>query len=160
MAKGKAPSESAVSMTEFVLPTHANVLGNIFGGQIMSWIDIAAAIAAGKHARKICVTASIDALNFEAPVKVGQVVHIRAMVNYVGKTSMEVGVRVDSENLVTGETKRTAKAYTTFVAVDEKGKPTAVPPLNPESAEEKRRFSEAQARRESRIRLAKELKKS
>jgi acyl-CoA hydrolase len=160
MAKGKAPGESAVSMSEFVLPTHANVLGNIFGGQIMSWIDIAAAIAAGKHARKICVTASIDALHFEAPVKIGQVVHIRAMVNYVGKTSMEVGVRVDAEDLITGETRRTARAYTTFVAVDEKGQPTAVPPLVPQSAEEKRRFAEAQARRESRIRLASEIKKS
>lgn len=160
MAKGKTPSESAVTMTEFVLPSHGNVLGNIFGGQIMSWIDIAAAVAAGKHARKVCVTASIDALHFEAPVRVGEIVHIKATVNYVGKTSMEVGVRVEAENLLTGETKKTAKAYTTFVAIDEKSRPTPVPPLLPQTADEKRRYSEAQARRESRIRLAQELKKS
>ncbi len=159
-ATGKPPSESAVTMTEVVLPTHANSLGTIFGGQIMCWIDIAAAIAAGKHARKVVVTASIDALHFEAPVKIGHVVHIHAMVNYAGRTSMEVGVRVDSENLVTGEMKRTAKAYTTFVALDDKGKPTAVPPLVPHTAQEKRRYTEAQKRRESRIQLAHDIKKA
>src|SRR6478609_12807 len=98
----KSPSESAVTMTELVLPGAANALGSIFGGQVMSWIDIAGAIAAGRHARKIVVTASIDALHFLAPIKVGHVVHIRAMVNYASRTSMEVGVHVDSENQITG----------------------------------------------------------
>src|SRR5277367_1098734 len=118
--KPKSPTESAVSMTELVLPSHTNALGTIFGGQIVSWIDIAAAIAAGRHARKVVVTASMDALSFLAPVRIGYVVHIRAMVNYTSRTSLEVGVRVDSEHPITGELKHTATAYTTFVALDEK----------------------------------------
>ncbi|MBU6375533.1 MAG: acyl-CoA thioesterase [Bdellovibrionales bacterium] len=146
-------------MTEIVLPGHANALGTIFGGQVMSWIDIAAAIAAGRHARKVVVTASIDALHFVAPIKVGHVVHIKAMVNFASRTSMEVGVRVDSENPVTGESHHTAKAYLTFVALDEHGKPTPVPKVLTESPEEKRRFEQARRRREARIQLAEELKK-
>src|SRR6478672_10617826 len=89
---GKEPSESSVTMTEIVLPSHTNALGTIFGGQIVSWVDIAGAIAAGRHARRTVVTASIDALHFVSPVKVGHVVHIRASVNFAGRTSMEVGV--------------------------------------------------------------------
>src|SRR3954452_2969526 len=96
---GKHPRDSAVTMTELVLPSDANSLGTIFGGQIMSWIDIAAAIAAGKHARRVVVTASIDALHFLGPVKVGNVVYIQAQVNFASRTSMEVGVRVESEHL-------------------------------------------------------------
>ncbi len=156
----KPAKNSAVIMTEIVLPTHANALGSIFGGQVMSWIDIAGAIAAGRHARKVVVTASIDALHFVAPIKVGHVVHIKAMVNYASRTSMEVGVRVDSENPVTGEVHHTAKAYLTFVGLDENGKPTPVPPVLAETADEKRRYEEAKKRRESRIRLAEEIKKS
>jgi acyl-CoA hydrolase len=158
-AAGKPPRDSMVTMTEIVLPSHANALGTIFGGRIVSWIDIAGAIAAGRHARRVVVTASIDALNFVAPVKVGHVVHIRATVNFAGRTSMEVGVRVDSENPVTGEMRHTATAYTTFVALDDHGKPTPVPPVLPETPEEKRRFEQAKVRRESRMRLAEELKK-
>ena len=145
-------------MTELVLPGHTNALGTIFGGQVMSWIDIAAAIAAGRHARKVVVTASIDALHFVAPIKVGHVVHIRAMVNFAARTSMEVGVRVDSENPVTGEAHHTAKAYLTFVALDEHGKPTPVPPLLAETPDEKRRQEQARIRRESRVKLAVEMK--
>ncbi len=156
----KTPNDSAVTMTELVLPTDTNALGTIFGGKVMSWIDIAGAIAAGKHARRVVVTASIDALHFLAPIKLGHYVHIRAMVNYAGHTSMEVGVRVDSENPITGETTHTSTAYTTFVALDDNGNPAPVPPLIPETTDEKRRFEEAQKRRESRMRLAKTLKKS
>lgn len=156
---GKSPQESEVTMAEIVLPGHANALGTIFGGQIMSWIDIAAAIAAGRHARSTVVTASLDALHFEAPVKVGHVVHIRAAVNFVSRTSMEVGVRVESEDPLTGERRRTARAYTTFVALDAAGKPTPVPPLLPQTADEKRRNAEAQKRRASRMALAEELKR-
>jgi acyl-CoA hydrolase len=145
-------------MTEIVLPTHANALGTIFGGQVMSWIDIAGAIAAGRHARKVVVTASIDALHFVAPIRVGQVVHIKAMVNFASRTSMEVGVRVDSENPVTGEVTHNVKAYLTFVALDGNGKPSPVPPVLAETAEDKRRFEEAKKRREARIRLAEEIK--
>ena len=108
-------------MTEIVLPSDANALGTIVAGKIMSWIDIAGAIAAGRHARRVVGTASIDALHFVAPVKAGDVVHIKASVNYAGRTSMEVGVRVDSENLVTGDMHHRATAYTTFVSLDTHG---------------------------------------
>ena len=147
-------------MTELVLPSDTNAIGTIFGGKIMSWIDIAAAISAGRYARRVVVTASIDALHFLAPVKLGHVVHIRAMVNYASRTSLEVGVRVDSENPITGEMTHTATAYTTFVALDDHSRPTPIPPLLPESPNEKRRYESAKKRRESRIRLAEELKKS
>ncbi len=156
----KTPSDSTVIMTQMVLPSDTNALGTIFGGTIVSWIDIAAAIAAGKHARKPVVTASIDALHFIAPVKLGFIVHIRAQVNYAGKTSMEVGARVDAEDPKTGQLSHTATAYTTFVALDEKGKPAKVPALKPETPDEKRRFAEALKRREARIRLAQDLKKA
>lgn len=159
-SQGKAPAESTVTMTEIVLPSHTNALGTIFGGQIVSWVDIAAAIAAGRHARRVVVTASIDALHFVTPVKVGHVVHLKAMVNFAGRTSMEVGVRVDSENPISGEMKHAMTAYTTFVALDESGKPAEVPAVVPQTPTEKRRFEEARKRRESRIRLAEELKKS
>jgi acyl-CoA hydrolase len=146
-------------MTELVLPTDTNALGTIFGGKIMSWIDIAAAMVAGRHARRVVVTASLDAMSFVAPVKVGHFVHIKAAVNSAGRTSMEIGVRVDAENPLTGEMSHTATAYTTFVALDDHGRPTTVAPVLPETDEEKRRFEDAKSRREARIRLAAELKK-
>lgn len=147
-----------VVMTELVLPSDTNALGTIFGGKVMSWIDIAAAIAAGRHARRVVVTASIDALHFIAPIKVGHYVHIRARVNFAGHTSMEVGVRVDSENPLTGEMTHTSTAYTTFVALDDHGRPAAVAPIAPETPDDKRRFEEAKKRRASRIKLADEIK--
>lgn len=146
-------------MTEMVLPSDTNALGTIFGGRVMSWIDIAAAMAAMRHARTTVVTASIDALHFVAPVKLGHVVHLRAQVNYAARTSMEIGVRVESEDPRTGKTMHTATAYTTFVALDDKGQPTPVPAVIPETAEEKRRYREAVRRRETRMQLAQELKK-
>lgn len=155
----KSPTESAVTMTEIVLPSDTNALGTIFGGKVMAWIDIAAAMAAGRHARQIVVTASIDALHFLAPVKLGQFVHIRASVNYTSRTSMEVGVRVESENPLTGEMTHTSTAYTTFVALDEKGHPTPVAQIDPKTPDEKRRYEAAKKRRESRVKLALELKK-
>lgn len=155
----KSPEASSVTMTELVLPPDTNALGTIFGGKVMSWIDIAAAMAAGRHARRAVVTASIDALHFLAPVKLGHYVHIKAMVNYAGRSSMEVGVRVDSENPITGEMIHTAKAYTTFVALDDHGRPAPVPPLLLETDTHRRRHQEAQKRRASRMTLAAELKK-
>lgn len=157
--QAKSPKESAVTMTEMVLPSDTNALGTIFGGKVMSWIDIAAAIAAGRHARRVVVTASIDALHFRAPVKLGHFVHIQAMVNYASTTSMEVGVRVDSENPLTGEITHTSTAYATFVALDDHGRPVPVPPLKPETPDENRRYEAAKKRRESRMKLAEELKK-
>lgn len=156
-AKGKPVKESQVEMTEVVLPGHTNQLGTIFGGQLMAWIDIAASIAAGRHARAVCVTASIDALHFVTPVKLGHFVSIRASVNYTGRTSMEIGVRLDSEDPRTGVKTHVATSYLTFVALDEKGKPREVPPVLPETEEEKRRYEHAQLRRKARLRLKSEL---
>jgi acyl-CoA hydrolase len=156
---GKPPRESSITMTEMVLPSDTNAIGTIFGGRIMAWIDIAAAMAAGRHSRRVVVTASIDALHFKAPVKLGHYVHILANVNYVSKTSMEVGVRIESENPFTGERVHTATAYTTFVALDDHGRPIPAPELLPETPEEKRRYEEAKKRRAARVRLADELKK-
>jgi len=154
----KSPTESAVEMTELILPTHTNAIGTVFGGAVMAWIDVAAAISAGKHARKTVVTASVDALHFIAPAKLGHVLHIYSMVNYTSRTSMEVGVRVDSEDLKTGKICHNVTAYTTFVALDEKGKPTPVAKILVQTKKEKRRFEAAQVRKESRIKLAQALK--
>lgn len=154
----KHPADSAVMMTEIVLPQHTNALGTIFGGAVMSWIDIAGAIASGKHARSNVVTASIDALHFVAPIRLGHVVEIRACVNATGKTSMEVGVRVDSENPITGEKFHNVSSYLTFVAIGPDGKAKAVPKLVPVTDTEKRRNLAAQTRRASRVKLAEDLK--
>lgn len=151
MMGAQTVSDSHVVMTELVLPTHTNALGSIFGGVIMSWIDIAAAISAQRHARNQVVTASIDALHFIAPVYKGWIVNLKASVNFVAKTSMEVGVRIDAENPITGKTFHTASAYLTFVAVDNDLKPIPIAPITPQSEDEKRRYSRAQERR--RIRL-------
>lgn len=144
-------SGNEVVMTELVLPSHTNALGTIFGGVIMSWVDIAGAIAAQRYSRSTVVTASIDDLAFISAVKIGWIVHIRAKVNYTSKTSMEVGVRVDAEDPKTGQMYHTSSAYLTFVALDAFGKPTAVPQLTPQSVEDKRRFEEAEKRREFRL---------
>lgn len=149
------PRGSAVEMNQLVLPTHANALGSVFGGQIMAWIDICGALAAMKHARRSCVTASMDALDFVTPVRVGDVVNLRAMVNYVGRTSMEVGVRVEAGDPTAGVLRHAASSYLTFVALDEAGRPTAVRALSPETPEERLRFEEAAVRREQRLALAK-----
>jgi acyl-CoA hydrolase len=149
--KPRAVSLSTVQMTELVLPGHTNALGSIFGGQIMAWVDIASAIAAQRHSGQQVVTASIDALSFVAPVYAGWVVNLRASVNYAGRTSMEIGVRVDAENPVTLKRFHTASAYLTFVAVNEKGQPMPVPPVLAESEDEKRRYAAAQLRRQQRL---------
>lgn len=146
-------------MTQLVLPSHTNAIGTIFGGTMFSWIDIAAAIAATRHCQTNVVTASIDALHFLAPAKLGDIVTIKASVNYVGKTSMEIGVRVDSENPTLAETRHTASAYLTFVALDSHGVPTPAPELLAKSSDEKRRYEQAKIRRAARIRLAEEVKK-
>ena len=153
----KPVSASRVETTEIVLPSHTNQLGNIFGGQLMAWIDVTAAIAASRHARSVCVTASIDALQFVAPIKLGQHVTLLASVNYTGRTSMEVGVRIDSENPSTGERAHVATSYLTFVAIDERGVPCEVPPVYPETDAEKRRWQHAKTRRAARLALKRQL---
>ncbi len=144
-------SHSQCIMTELVLPQHTNALDSIFGGVIVSWVDIAAAIAAQRHCGMPVVTASIDALNFVAPVYKGWIVNIRASVNYTGKTSMEVGVRVDAENPITRKVFHTASAYLTFVALDGQGKPAVIPPVQPEGEMQIRRFEAAERRRQLRL---------
>ncbi|MBO9666206.1 MAG: acyl-CoA thioesterase [Bdellovibrio sp.] len=138
-------------MTQLVLPSHTNALGSVFGGTIMSWIDIAAAICAQRHSNKEVVTASIDRIDFVAPVYKGWVVNLKASVNFTSRTSMEVGVRVDAEDPKTGETFHTASAYTTFVALGANGKPIEVPGLDLQSDDDKRRYEEAKARRAARL---------
>lgn len=159
LLEGKPVQSSKVEMTEIVLPSHTNQLGSIFGGQIMSWIDIAGSIAAARHSRRVCVTASIDTLHFVAPVKLGQAVCIFGSINYTHRTSMEVGVRVESEDPFSGLRTHVATAYLTFVALDPNGRPMAVPPVIPETADEKRRFREAELRRAARLKLKEDLQK-
>ncbi len=147
----KPVSASQVVMTQLVLPSHTNALDTIFGGVVMSWIDICAAIAAQRHSNREVVTASIDQMHFIAPVRKGWVVNLKASVNFVSRTSMEVGVRVDAENPKTGEVFHTASAYTTFVAIGSDSKPCAVPSLILETEIEKRRNQAAAKRRETRL---------
>ena len=147
----KTVSRSQVVMTQLVLPSHTNSLDTIFGGTIMSWIDIAAAIVAQRHSGREVVTASIDKLDFIAPVKKGWVVNLKASINFTSKSSMEIGVRVDAENPKTAEKFHTASAYLTFVALGSNGKPTEVPGLILETEAEKRRFENARTRRELRL---------
>jgi len=149
--KGKTPSESAVEMTELVLPNDVNLLGNLLGGRLMHWIDIAGAMAASRHSNKIVATVALDSLDFRHPVRVGQFVILKAKLTWVGRTSMEVKVDVFGEDFKTGEIIQTNKAYVTFVALDENGRPTPVPPLIPETEEEKKDYVEAQKRREERL---------
>jgi acyl-CoA hydrolase len=149
--------DSRVEMNELVLPSHTNQLGTIFGGQLMAWIDVSAAIASSRHAGGVCVTASLDALHFVAPVRLGQHVTLLSCVNYTGRTSMEVGVRLDSYSPETGERTHVATAYLTFVAIDADGKPRPVPAVTPETPDERRRFQNAQARRAARLELKRKL---
>ncbi len=147
----KLPSLSRVEATHLVLPEHTNALGTIFGGQVMLWIDTAAAICAFRHSRKMCVTASMDTLHFISPVKLGQIVILQANVNCTGKTSMEIGVKVSSEDPLTGTKTHTASAYLTFIALNKNGIPVQVPPVSVKTKEEKEWFSKAQYRREQRL---------
>ncbi|MDY7001627.1 MAG: acyl-CoA thioesterase [Thermodesulfobacteriota bacterium] len=146
----KKVKDSKIIMAHQMLPQDANPLGNVHGGVIMRHIDTAGGVAAVRHVRGNAVTASIDRLDFLAPIYVGNLVHVRASVNMVGESSMEVGVRVEAENIFTGEVRHTTSAYLTYVALDESGRPTRAPGLIPETKAEKRRHKEALARRRTR----------
>jgi acyl-CoA hydrolase len=152
------PSASMLEMNELILPQHANNLGTAFGGTIMSWIDVCAAMVASRHARCTVVTASMDQLDFIAAIRTGQLVSLKGMVNFVGRSSMEIGVRVEAEELTTGARFHAASAYLTFVAIDSDGKSVNVRPLRVESHAEKLREREAIARRAKRLALAAERK--
>ena len=145
-------SQSKVEMTEMVFPNDANPLGNCMGGRVMHWIDICAALSAGRHARTPVVTANVDNIDFHNPIPVGGIVVLLASVNYAGRTSMEVGVKVLQEERSTGNRKHVASAYLTFVSLDpESRSPRPVAPVLPETDDERRRYQEAQARRAHRL---------
>ncbi len=145
----KTVSESAVEMRYLVMPNHTNPQNSIFGGIVMSWIDMAAAMVTERHSNRPVVTVHVDGISFKAPIKIGDHVLIKASLNYVGKTSMLVGVKVLAENPFTGITRHTTTAYLVFVALDDIGKPLEVRGLIPESEDEKRRFEEGRLRIEA-----------
>jgi len=147
----KTVKEGTIIMSQVMQLHDANLAGNVHGGVIMYMIDNTAGVAAVRHAHSNVVTASIDRLDFHHPVYVGDLVTLKASINMVGRTSMEVGVRVESENIVTGKIRHTASAYLTMVALDEKGHPLEIPPLVPETDEEIRRNREARSRRDMRL---------
>jgi len=141
-------------MVQLVLPNDANTLGNVLGGMVLHWIDLAAAIVAHRHCRTQCVTASIDQVSFEAPIRIGQLAVLTGRLTYAGRTSMEIRVDVQSEDLRTARRIQTSTAYLTFVAIDAKGAPVPVPPLLLENDEERREARAAKARRAERLRKA------
>lgn len=144
-------SESQSTMTELMMPHHANNLGHVFGGVVLSLVDRVAAVASIRHARQPCVTVSVDRVDFREPIHLGELVTARANVNYVGRTSLEVGVRVEAENLITGVRRHTNSCYTVFVAIDRDGRPVPVPPVAPETDEQKRWYRAAEERRRRRL---------
>ncbi|MFQ5996302.1 MAG: acyl-CoA thioesterase [Dehalococcoidales bacterium] len=150
--KGKRVQESRVIIAQVMTQQDVNVAGNVHGGVIMKLADTAGGVVAYRHARTNVVTASIDRLDFHHPVYIGELVTAEASLNLVGRTSMEIGVNVEAENLITGEVRHTASAYITYVALGKNGRPVAVPPLIIETDEEMQRNREAQVRREIRLR--------
>ena len=147
----KSVRESQHETSELMMPEHANNMGHVFGGVVLSMMDKAAAIAAFRHSRASVVTASIDRVDFREPIHPGDLVLMKASVNYAGRTSMEVGVRVEAEELISGRRRHTNSCYLTFVAVDRNGRPIEVAELAPETEDEKRRFDAAIERRRRRL---------
>ena len=155
---GKPVRESMSEYSELALPNDANGHGNVLGGRVMHLVDLAAAMAAMRHARRPVVTASVDSLHFLHPVHISELVILRSSVNRVFRTSMEVGVKVETENLMTGKRVHTCSAYLTFVALDQDRRATPIPPVIPETEEETRRYREAGERREYRLAMRSRLK--
>lgn len=151
----KPVSASRVETVELVLPNDTNPLGSILGGRVMHLIDITGSISAMRHARRQVVTAHMDDLSFHHPITLGQFIILQSSVNYAGRTSMEVGVKVLAEDPLTGRQIHTSSSYLTFVAVDEHGQPVEIPPLQLETAEDERRYRDAQTRREARLQARK-----
>jgi acyl-CoA hydrolase len=148
---GRTVSDSRSEYYEICLPNDTNMLGNMLGGHVMHLVDLCGAIAAMRHAGRPVVTASVDQMTFLQPIHVGELVRLKSQVNRVFRTSMEVGVKVWVENLLTGEVKHTSSAYLTFVAVDGNGQRVTVPAILPETEEEHRRFEQAADRRAYRL---------
>lgn len=148
----KLMKDSQVTMIELVLPNDTNILNNLLGGRLMHWMDIAAAMAAARHCNNVAVTAVVDDLSFHEPIRLGNIVSLKASVNRAFNTSMEVGVRVEVENFHTGEKKHSNSAYFTFVSIDKTtGQKMPVPPITPETEEEKKWFNDAMIRRNQRL---------
>ena len=147
----KKVSDSQMIMTELVLPHHTNQLGNLLGGQLMHWIDVCAAMSAAKHSQRVCVTASVDNIDFLHPIKLGEAVTLIASVNRVFNTSMEVGVKVFAQSFKKGKKIHSNSAFLTFVSVDDEGKPVKTFEAIPETEDEKRRYEEALERRQNRL---------
>ena len=148
----KTVKESQIEMIELVLPNDTNIHGNLLGGRLMHWIDISAALAASRHCNRVAVTAAMDNLNFHHAIHLGNIVRLKASVNRAFNTSMEVGVRVEVEDIRTGHVSHSNSAYLTFVSIDDvTKKPMKVPELIPETDEEKRRFDQALLRRTQRL---------
>jgi acyl-CoA hydrolase len=150
MKRGKPVKASITTMSQLMRPANANLAGFVHGGDILKLVDIIAYIASSRHSGKGCVTASIDKVNFWSPIKIGELVHLYASVNYVGDTSMEVGVRVEAEELLTCKKRHANSCYVTMVAVNDKGKPVKSPKIVPETPEQKKRHKEAEQRRKLR----------
>lgn len=144
-------SDSTTIMTELVLPQHTNTLGNLLGGQLMHWIDVCAGICAFRHAQNVCVTAQVDSIDFHHPIKLGQIVTLKASINRAFTSSMEIGVEVFADSYEEGERLHSNSAFVTFVSVNGEGKPRKVPPVLPETPEEEKRYNEALGRREKRL---------
>jgi acyl-CoA hydrolase len=151
--------ESSIVTSIVMLPEDANLVGNVHGGIIMKHVDETAGIVAFRHSRNNSVTASIDSLVFHYPVFIGDLLTLKASINMTAKSSMEIGVRIESENLLTGDVKHTASAYLTFVALDKAGRPTQIPSLVFETEEEEKRNSQAQTRRKNRLAAREQEKK-
>ena len=156
--KGKSPGQSAVEARYVLMPDQANPYGTAFGGAIVAWIDMVAAMAAQRHCGKEVVTAGIDSLNFREPIHIGEHVVLKASVNYAGRTSMEVGVQVSREDPYTGRSTVATTAHLTFVALDKNKKPTPVPAIIVETEDEKRRYENARIRVKNRKELLRKMR--
>src|SRR5881397_4026966 len=160
MRPSKPVTESKSILSSQMLPSDANPMGFVHGGTILKLVDVAAGVTALRHTRKTVVTASMDRMDFYNPVYVGNLLTLKASLNYAGHTSMEVGVRIEAEDLKTGKVTHTGSSYVTYVALDDEGKPTEVPELVPQSAVEKKRWNEAKQRRTQRLQLLKKQAKN
>ncbi|GIV80202.1 acyl-CoA thioesterase [Litorilinea aerophila] len=144
-------ADSALTLTQFMQPEHSNSLGTVHGGVLLKLCDECGGIVASRHARRPAVTVTVDSVTFHQPVYVGQLLLVHGRITYVGRTSMEVELRVEAENLLTGEITHTNSAYFVYVALDDQLRPTAVPPLDLQNDEERRRFEEGRRRQEIRL---------
>lgn len=149
--EARSPSETALTLTQFMQPEHSNSLGNVHGGVILKLCDECGGIIASRHSRRPAVTVTVDSVNFLKPVMLGRLLHVHGRITWVGRTSIEVELCVEAEHLLTGERLLTNDAYFVYVALDENRRPAPVPPLRLESDDERRRFAEGEARKQRRL---------